>query len=234
MGGVTVATAHYGEDMALSLPSQLVLLGHDAGGGAHGKSQNLDFGAAGAILVELALAGRIVVDGRQVAVVDATPTGDPLVDGALIMINSGRRQSPKAWVRKLGRGLRKRVLADLARSGVLAYERATTLWIFTYDRYTWPFGAEPGPRAEARTQCVRLISGAAAPDRRVVALCALVAAAGIDGRVFADLPRGQVRARLKELSAGDWAAVAVKKAIEEVQAAVLAAAVVASTAATTG
>jgi hypothetical protein len=60
-------------------------------------------------------------------------------------------------------------------------------------------------------------------------LCALVAATDLDRKVFADLDRKRVKARLQEISQGAWAAKAVQATIEEIQAAILIAIVAATT-----
>jgi hypothetical protein len=70
-------------------------------------------------------------------------------------------------------------------------------------------------------------------DARTSALCALVAATDLDRKVFADLDRKQVKARLKEIAEGSWAATAVKKTIDEIQSAVMVA-VIASSAGASG
>jgi hypothetical protein len=70
------------------------------------------------------------------------------------------------------------------------------------------------------------ITGDGPVDPRTAALCALVKAVSMERKVFPDLPRGDVRKRLKVIVEGDWAATAVRKAIEEVQAAVVVAVVV--------
>jgi hypothetical protein len=66
-------------------------------------------------------------------------------------------------------------------------------------------------------------------EPRTAALCALVAATDLDRKVFADLDRKRVKARLKEISQGAWAAKAVQATIEEIQAAILIAIVAATT-----
>jgi hypothetical protein len=60
-----------------------------------------------------------------------------------------------------------------------------------------------------------------------------LAATGLDRKVFADLDRRRVKARLKEIGEGAWAAEAVRRAISDIQASVTAA-VTASTAAAAG
>ena len=78
------------------------------------------------------------------------------------------------------------------------------------------------------------VLGADRVDERTAALCALVAATELDRKILADLDRKRVKARLKEISEGAWAAEAVRKTIEEIQAAVMVAIVASTTAATAG
>jgi hypothetical protein len=92
---------------------------------------------------------------------------------------------------------------------------------------------EPAAETEARQRMRTAVNGTGSVDPPTAALCGLVSAMRWERRAFPDLPRRQVKARLKEIRQGEWAAEAVKKAIDEVQAAV-GAAIVASMAATGG
>jgi hypothetical protein len=68
----------------------------------------------------------------------------------------------------------------------------------------------------------RAVSASGAVEPRTAALCALVAATGLDRKVFADLDRKRVKARLKEIGEGSWAADAVRQTIRATQAAITA------------
>jgi hypothetical protein len=106
--------------MPITLAELLLLIAYDDDGTRIGRSQAVDLGLGGAVLAELAIAGRITVSGRQVRVVDAAPTGDPLLDGALAGIAAERRpRKPADLVRTLSRGLRATVLHRLVDQGVL-------------------------------------------------------------------------------------------------------------------
>jgi hypothetical protein len=54
-------------------------------------------------------------------------------------------------------------------------------------------------------------------------LCSLLASAGLDRRLFPDLPRRELRRRLDEIAQGNWASAAVRQAVRDVQAATAAA-----------
>jgi len=53
-----------------------------------GRSSAVEPGLAAALLAELALRGRVAVDGTSVAILDDSPTGDELLDDALAISES--------------------------------------------------------------------------------------------------------------------------------------------------
>ncbi len=106
------------------------------------------------------------------------------------------------------------------------------LWVFPRTKYPSANGEPPAVEADARERMQAAVLGSGAVEPRTAALCALVAATELDRKVFAGLDRKRVTARLKEIGEGAWAADAVRKAIEEIQAAVMVAVVASATAAT--
>ncbi len=129
------------------------------------------------------------------------------------------------------KGTQRRVIERLAAAGVLRIERTRVLGIFARTRYPAAFGTEPVARTEAREKLRAAILGTGPVLPRTAALGALVASTELDRKIFPDLERRLVRARLKEIGEGDWAAAAVRKAIQDVQAAIMAGTVAATTAA---
>ncbi|GIF11582.1 GOLPH3/VPS74 family protein [Actinoplanes teichomyceticus] len=220
----------------MNLLGELLLLAYDDEGRKILDSIRLDYGLGGALLLELALAGRIDVVGQKVAVVDPRPTGDPLVDDALTRIrDDARSRKPAHWVGKFAKGTRKRVLDHLISAEVLRVEHGTVLWVFPRTTYPAAYGAEPVAETDARQRMRVAVTTAGEVDARTAALCSLVAATQMERKVFPDLDRRQVKARLKEIGEGSWAAAAVKRAIQDIQTAIMAGAVAAtSTAAISG
>ncbi|MGY0231880.1 GOLPH3/VPS74 family protein [Longispora urticae] len=219
-----------------SLAAELVLLTRDAAGGSRLGSAQLTAGVGGALLLELALAERIEVSGRKVVARDPRPVGDSPTDAALARIAAEKARTPKAWVNLLGKYGRQQVLDQLVAAGILRAEHDKVLLVFPRTRYPDAHGATSSAEADALGRIRAAVTGTGEVPARTAALCALIGAVGFERKVFGDLPRGQVKARLKEISEGAWAADAVRKAIAEVQAAVLAgvAATTAATAATSG
>jgi hypothetical protein len=206
-----------------SVPEELALLAYDDDGGLEIGGQSLDYGLAGAVLLELALAGRLEVREGRVSVIDPAPTGDPVVDGALASIRADdKSRRPKEWVTRLAKNIREPVLDGLVSRGVLRREEDRVLWVFPRTRYPAAHGVEPPAETDARGRLVAAVLADGPVEPRTAALCALVRAVGLERKVFTDQPRAQVRNRLKEISRGDWAADAVRRAIEDVEAAITA------------
>ncbi|MGX6605412.1 GOLPH3/VPS74 family protein [Micromonosporaceae bacterium Da 78-11] len=218
----------------MSLPEEFTLLAYDDQGTPITDGTHLDNGLGGAVLLELALAGRVDVIDKKVVVLDSSPLDDPLLDEALARISAEERgRRPGHWVSKLAKDTRPQVLDRLVRDGVLTVEKDKVLGVFPRKKYPAVNGVRPAVEAAAVERMRAAVLGSGAVEPRTAALCALVAATELDRKVFADLDRKVVQARLKEIGEGAWAADAVKKSIEEIQTAIMVA-IVASTTATAG
>jgi Golgi phosphoprotein 3 GPP34 len=215
----------------MNLIEELALIGYADDGTPVTDGMHLDNGLGGALLLELALAEKIDVERDRVVVRDPAPAGHPLLDAALRRIAQDKPRKPKDWVAKFAKDTRGQVMAGLVEQGVVREEKGKVLLIFPRTRYPAAHGVEPAAETDARQRMRAAVAGDGPVEPRTAALCALIKATGLDRKVFADLDRRRVKARLTEISEGEWAATAVKKAIEQVQAAVMAA-VTASTAAT--
>jgi Golgi phosphoprotein 3 (GPP34) len=101
---------------------------------------------------------------------------------------------------------------------------------------TWPT-QDPSHEADMRQLVTQALVQPSAPDERTAALIALLHALKCEHKVVDPRPyqlsRRQLRARAAEIAQGNWASEAVRKAIDEMMAAV-AAASAAATAASSG
>jgi Golgi phosphoprotein 3 GPP34 len=216
--------------VVMSIAEEFLLLAYADDGTPLTDGMHLDNGLGGALLLELAMDSRIDVVDKRVVVLSATLTGDALVDQALERIAAAEKsRKPGYWVSKLAKDTRPRVLEKLVADGVLTMEKDRVLGVFPRLRYPAAQGSEPAVETDARQRMRAAVLGDGAVEPRTAALCALVAATDLDRKVFADLDRKQVKARLKEISLGAWAAKAVQATIEEIQAAILIAIVAATT-----
>ena len=120
----------------VALAEELLLLAYDdTTGKATMPRISLDLGMAAAVLVELALAGRIAYADGSLTVIDPTPTGEPIVDDVLGRIAADTPHTPASWVQRLRHGLRDRILADLCRQGVVRDVDETELGFIHVHRY---------------------------------------------------------------------------------------------------
>ena len=220
----------------------LLLVTDDASGRLSVPGVQADAGLGGANLVELTLLGKVDVAGEQdpgkpgrIIVRDPSPPGDEVLDTALQTLVARQGSKPSAVIRPLGKNLRPVLYQRLAASaGVLRAERGRALGIFP--TRTWP-AQDPSHEAEMRQLVTQALVQPSAPDERTAALIALLHALKCEHKVVDPRPyqlsRRQLRARAAEIAQGNWASEAVRKAIDEMMAAV-AAASAAATAASSG
>ncbi|MFI6823049.1 GPP34 family phosphoprotein [Micromonospora sp. NPDC050187] len=218
----------------LPLAHELALLAYDDEGVNRLGTPNLDYGLAGAALLELALAGRVEVVDDRVVVTDPTPVGQPVLDAALTRLGAeAKRRRPKDWITRLGGDLRGPVLDELVGAGVLRREAGRVLGLFPRTRFPSGTGAEPAAEASARQRMHVAVATDGPVPARTAALVSLTRAVGLDRKLFRDLPKEQVKRRLKEIGEGSWASAATRRAIEETQAALIAATATAAVVSTT-
>ncbi len=173
--------------------------------------------------------GRRVPAGRVVAR-DVSGTGHPALDHALAFVRT-RPRTPKSLVAPLAKGLRTSLLAGLAARGVLRREDGMVLGIFPTT--SWP-AADATHETQVRAACQEVLLGVRDPDARTAALLAMVSRTPLVRRLVAPEDRRRAEARAKDLAAGSWASAAVKKAVDEMQAAVMVAVIVPAVTATSG
>ncbi|MGS2614060.1 GOLPH3/VPS74 family protein [Micromonospora sp. LZ34] len=217
----------------LTLAHELALLAYDDKGNLQLNRPALDHGLAGALLLELALAGRVDVVDDRLVVVDPTPLGQRQLDDALTRIGTDeKRRRPKDWVARLARDLPEQVLDGLVTAGVLRRESDRVLWVFPRTRYPSQSGAEPAAETRARQRMTAALATDGPVEPRTAALIGLARAVRLDRHLFRELPKERVTHRLAEIAAGDWASAATRRAIQETEAAVLLVVTSAATAAT--
>ncbi|MFI7607090.1 GPP34 family phosphoprotein [Micromonospora sp. NPDC049366] len=185
----------------VALAEELLLLAYDdETGKATMPRISLDLGMAAAVLIELALAGRIAYDGGNLTVVDPAPTGEPVADAVLARIADDTPHTPSSWVQRLRHGLRDRILGDLCSQGVVRDVDETELGFIHVHRYPV---VDTSVEADTRRRLADALTTGAAPDERTAALATLVAvlrmesSLGVGGAAAED-----ARRRLAEIASG--------------------------------
>lgn len=209
----------------------LLLLTDDVTGRLSVPAAEVDVALGGANLLELALLGRVDLAGEgdevgqgRIVVRDAAPTGDEVLDAALATVAARQGKRPSTAIGPLGKNLRRALYDRLAASGVLRAERGTVLGIFPTSR--WP-ARDASHEADMRRQVTEVLVRQTAPDPRSAALIALAHALRSEHRIVdvreSGLSKRQLRDRAAEIARGNWASEAVRRSIDEMMAAVIAA-----------
>ena len=198
--------------------------------------ERLEPALGGALLVELALMERVGVTPHdagwtrrgRVTITSLTPTDDPELDAALQKLAANEDKKVKDLIstfaskkNRLGHGVRERLQDRLLAAGALQRVDGTVLGFIP--RTTWPAG-DPAAEDDVRRRLQGALVEGTTPSERTVALVALLQVTGLLPKVVTADDKRAVKTRARELTEGDWAAKAVKDAIEEAAAASVAAA----------
>lgn len=164
----------------LTLPEEIVLLTLDDETGRSIGRQGIaaSIALAGAVLMELALAGRVDTDRDQLELLDASPSGDAVLDAGLALLR-GARDSRGALM-LLAReetGLRPAVLSALVGRGLLRRVDGRVLLVFPERLYLKPED-RPEPR-EVLARLTRSIETDDVPEPREALLLGLARATAL-------------------------------------------------------
>lgn len=227
----------------LTLPEEAMLLALHDEKGTLAFGSMVGYAIAGGIIAELVLRMRIDVErvrrSTLVNVVNATPTGDLVLDSALEKMRTAkRRASVQSWVSRLARSRTNKTLSErLRQRGILRRDEGRLLFVFRRDVYPT---SDPTPERAAIGRMRSAIFDDAPTDARTAILASLAHAAGLLHPIFGRRELKQRKQRLEELKslsddgvATEAAVQAVRDTIKAANAAVIAA-VVASSAAASG
>ncbi|MEU7609396.1 GPP34 family phosphoprotein [Micromonospora sp. NPDC049204] len=192
----------------LPLRDELFLLGHDDDTGhLHVHRQALALGLAGAVLIDLYLAGRVILDPnddtrpvshlRIYPHIDR-PVGDLIADAATATI---RHTHPlmRGWLRGFSADLYDRTRAGLVAGGILRHHTRRRLGgLIRADTY---LPTDSKWAVIARSRLRYLASGREQPDNHTAALAGLVAGLGLTHHLYLDDDTTVLAARLKAIAA---------------------------------
>jgi hypothetical protein len=218
--------------MSMLLAEELLLLiTDDVSGRLSVPAAQADAGLGGANLLELALMNKIgLSSGRdaskpgRIVVQDSVPTGDAVLDAALTVIIARQGSKPSTLIRPLAKNLRHTLYERLARSGAVRASRGRILGLFPAHRW---LVQDSRHETGVRQQLVQALVQQHDPDERTAALIALLHALRCEHKIINPgdygLSRRQLRSRAEQIAKGDWASEAIRMAIQEMTAAVMAA-----------
>lgn len=188
------------------------------------------YGLGGAILAELILGGRLVVDGsgkRPIAKLASTePFGEPLIDECLERVAEKKPTPLQTWVSRFSgiSRLKHRVAEGLCRRGVLRADEQTILLVFS--RKVYP---EVDPTVERElTERLRsaIFDTSTQVDPRTVVLLSLANSTGLLKNAFDKNDLKAQAKRIDQVVNGEVTGRAAKEAIQAMQAAMMVAVII--------
>jgi hypothetical protein len=168
--------------MPLTMPEEILLLMLDDQSGRlqERAAPSGDYAIAGAILAELALAGRIDTDPDRLYVVNPAPTGDPLQDRVLAQIAAAKETGDsRHWIETLAGdadAFRDALFDRLVAKGILKRVEGRFLWVFPERRY--PVISDKEER-EVKARILGVLFNDDIPEPRDSLLIGLCRAAGL-------------------------------------------------------
>lgn len=213
----------------------LALRDHD---GKIAMGTQYGFALGGAILAELLLSERVVVEEDRkrkfLRLIDDTPFGDEILDECLTKVSqSPRRAQLSNWVSRFAhlKQLKNRIGLGLCRKGILKATEDRVLWLFR--RKLFP-EVNPAPERRVLKRLEAAIFGkASSVTPRTTVLLSLMNSSGVLKVNFDRKELKKQKKRIEQIINGDLAGRATKEAIQAMQAAVIVAAVLPSIISTT-
>ncbi|MFE6905116.1 GOLPH3/VPS74 family protein [Streptomyces erythrochromogenes] len=206
----------------ITLAEELMLLSLDDESGAVRQRQSVAPALAGAILLELVLAERVSISGKHLELRSTEPTGEPLLDGRLRLIETWmrglRRRRVADWLMKDYMKSTNPVLERLGERGLVAEQVRKVLGVFPQRRYPEVDGTV---ERALRERLAAAVLGNARPDDRTAGLIALLHGAKLHRLAFPDHSPAAVKPRMAEIADSQWAAEGVRAAIRDMQAAMV-------------
>ena len=157
----------------------ILLMLQDNGRFASVPSWSRDRALAGAVLMDLALEGRIDTDPQNLVLIDDTPVGDSLLDDTLADIAAADQHDARYWVEhtaKKGERLNDEALKRLIDAGILELQEERRLGMFRTKRYPLLDGSA---EREVKLRIMEVLFSDKIPGPRDIVIIGLANACGI-------------------------------------------------------
>ena len=185
----------------------VLLIDEDRGDLINIPDRTLGYALAGATLLDLALAHRTDSDAESLILVDATPTGDDLLDPTLADIaqemgNHATAPPPDFWIARIADRadeLRARALQRLVKQDIVETDEGGLLFlsrlVFRTRRYRGRVDDEV--HWEIRLRIMDILLSGDIPDRRDIVIISLADACGLFPRILEPEEYAQVKDRIE-------------------------------------
>lgn len=222
----------------LPLHEETLLLALRDDSGTPNPFANLGTGLGAAILAELLLQERVVVEKDRkkqfLMVADDSSTGNALLDEALeLVVTAKRRAQLVAWVQKFSalKSLMHRTAESLCDQGVLKLEEGRVLWIFKRRIYPELDGRIEKEILERLRKAI--FTQTSELDARTVVLASIGQSTGLLRANFDKKKLKERKKRIEKLVQGELVGKAATEAVEAATAAIVVASVIPAMVSTT-
>ena len=182
---------------------------------------SLDYAMAGGVLMDLALDNRIDTDLEKLALVDATPVGDSLLDPTLADIAAVGDHPARFWIERTAERantIREEALSRLIALGILEARDDRFLWVFRSRRYPIIDGKAD---REVKLRIMGVLFSDEIPDPRDVVIICLADACGIFRRLLSRQELSRAAARIEQIRRLDLIGQAMSQAIQDIELSIL-------------
>lgn len=211
--------------MELHLFDKFILLALDQKKGKFlVDSFTLNYGLAGAILLELSELQKIEVKKRRIVVVDYKLTNHQVIDASMKLINKSKKnRKPRYWIYKLGNKsseFRKFVLNNLYQKNIVNEEVNSYLWgLIKIKRYPVINTKEIDT---IKDRIRKIVLEKLKPDMEAVLLLSLLSSCKLTRILFVTKKEHkEAKKRIKELTQNIEISEAISQTLKEIQAAVM-------------
>lgn len=204
--------------MNLNLVDQLTLLAlDDEKGNFITDSFSFAYGLAGAIILELSLQERIIVEGKKLKVRSEVNCGDALLDHFLDKISSSKKErSIQTWVETIGEKytyIKEGTVEKLIKEGILRREEQKILWIFSVDKFPTE-NAKPENLLRKRLNDILLNEREV--DMQEIMLISLIDMCELNNEVYGKERAKELKKKIKGIIEKGQLSSSIGKAVKEI------------------
>ena len=202
----------------------LLLLDDESGEFAPVPAWSRQCALSGAVLMDLALRGRIDTDLHKLVLIDRSPTEDDLLDPILARIAVEKEvHDARYWVEhtaeELSGWIQNHALSRLVRRGILQSEGGRLLWALRTRRYPTVDGKA---EREVKLRIMNALFSDEIPSPHDIVIICLADACRIFGLIMSEQEVERARERIDLLRRMDLIGQAVSKAVRDIEASIAA------------
>ena len=183
----------------------------------------LHFVLAGAVLMELAMRGKIDTDDENILVVDKSATGEEFLDSTLALIASNtEKREINFWINKIaddGAELTELGFTRLVEREVLEVNEKRYFWIVKTQ--TYPIVDNSAER-RVKLRIMNILYGDVAPEQKDIVIICLMDACDMFRTILGPTELSKVRARIDEVAQLDEIGQITTKLVRDIQVALVA------------